>query len=342
MVGVIAQEVIHKKELLGPSEIQTIYFGGGSPSFIEAGGLAKILISIHQHFHVSEKAEITIECNPDDIDQTFAQELTNLGFNRISLGVQSFFDSDLKMLNRAHSSNQANEAIELLQNSGFNNITLDLIYGLPGSSMKKWERNIQQALALNVPHISSYCLTIEDKTLLKHQIEKGVLKEISESDQLKQYKLLVKSLEDKGYEHYEISNFALPGFRSKHNSSYWQNKDYLGLGPSAHSKIGQRRFWNISNNNQFIKRFKTDKKYWEEEILTEKDMFNELIMIGLRMKEGLDLKQLRDFSFFESDFLPELKKLVENGKIKQENERIHIIGKNKFIADTIISDLFIV
>ena len=278
MVGAMLEEIIHKKEHFPTFSVETIYFGGGSPSFIDPKGLAKILDSIRENFEVSNPLEVTIECNPDDVSREFALEIAKMGFNRISLGIQSFFDEDLKMMNRAHNVNQVEASIQNLKEAGFDNITIDLIYGLPGSNLKKWEENLEKAIALDVPHISSYCLTIEDRTLLKHQLESGELSPISEKANLEQYELLVSKLNDAGYEQYEISNFAKNGYQSIHNSSYWKNEDYLGIGPSAHSKVGNKRFWNISNNNQFIKRFKTNNQYWEEEVLSERDIFNELII----------------------------------------------------------------
>ncbi|MEZ4938377.1 MAG: radical SAM family heme chaperone HemW [Crocinitomicaceae bacterium] len=342
MVGAIQQEIIHKSKQFPIFHVETIYFGGGSPSFISLENLNVILSSIKESFTVAENPETTIECNPDDISVSFSEGLKEMGFNRISLGIQSFYDSDLQMLNRAHNSNQIELAISNLKNAGFQNITIDLIYGLPGSNLERWSENLEKAIQLNIPHISSYCLTVEEKTLLHYQIENGTLHVLSDQLQSEQFELLMNKLQVSGYDQYEISNFARPGFESIHNSSYWKNEDYLGIGPSAHSKIGNKRFWNISNNNQFIKRFKTNNQYWEEEVLSEKDIFNELIMIGLRTKRGVSLKELHNFPFYESQFLPELEKLVQTGKIHFENDTIQIVGKNKFIADTIISDLFIV
>lgn len=342
MVGAIEQELIKKNVLFQEVSIETIYFGGGSPSFISITNLKRILDTIREQYSVVKNLEITIECNPDDIDLSFATAIYSIGFNRISLGIQSFFDDDLQMMNRVHSSKEAKSAVDSLKEAGFENITIDLIYGLPNSDMKKWETNIDQALALGVPHISSYCLTIEDKTLLKHQIEKGIVKTIEDSEQLDQFKFLTKKLIEAGYEHYEISNFAKEGYRSKHNSSYWRNKDYIGVGPSAHSKIGNRRFWNISNNSEYIKRLKMDMEISEEEILSQKDQFNELIMIGLRTKEGVSISELKKYRFFDKNFQKELENLQNQDKISLKNEVITIEGENKFIADTIISDLFIV
>ena len=342
MVGAIEQELIKKNVLFQEVSIETIYFGGGSPSFISITNLKRILDTIREQYSVVKNLEITIECNPDDIDLSFATAIYSIGFNRISLGIQSFFDDDLQMMNRVHSSKEAKSAVDSLKEAGFENITIDLIYGLPNSDMKKWETNIDQALALGVPHISSYCLTIEDKTLLKHQIDKGIVKTIEDSEQLDQFKFLTKKLIEAGYEHYEISNFAKEGYRSKHNSSYWRNKDYIGVGPSAHSKIGNRRFWNISNNSEYIKRLKMYMEISEEEILSQKDQFNELIMIGLRTKEGVSISELKKYRFFDKNFQKELEILQNQDKISLKNEVITIEGENKFIADTIISDLFIV
>jgi oxygen-independent coproporphyrinogen-3 oxidase len=342
MVGAMCSEIIKKKHLFDNENVETIYFGGGSPSFIQTEFLKKILEELRNNYQIKENPEITIECNPDDINREFMSKISSYGFNRVSLGIQSFFDEDLALLNRAHNANEAKESIEIIKSAGIENITIDLIYGLPNMTLEKWHSNIQNALDLGVPHISSYCLTIEDKTLLKHQIEKGELTIPKEKEQLDQFKYLVKTLVKEGFDHYEISNFSKPGFISKHNSSYWKNKNYLGFGPSAHSKVDNKRFWNISNNNQFIKRLETNNKFEEEEVLSEKDQFNELIMIGLRTKWGVSISAIQKFSFFNSDFQKMLQKMENQGKISLKNEHIYIEGSNKFIADTIISDLFIV
>ncbi len=342
MVGAICQELINKSHLFQEVSIQTIYFGGGSPSFIQTENLARILDQIRENYSLEEPLEVTIECNPDDINQNFSDAIMEMGFNRISLGIQSFFNEDLELMNRAHDSDQAASAVQQLKKSGFQNITIDLIYGLPNTSMEKWKANIQQALNLDVPHISSYCLTIEEKTLLHHQIETGAIQLPTPESQLEQFVFLSETLVKEGYEHYEISNFAKPGFESKHNSSYWKNKDYIGVGPSAHSKIGNKRFWNISNNYQYIKRLKTDLNVSEEEILSEKDLFNEMLMIGLRTKWGVKLDNIRSSEFYTTEFQKELNKKIEEGFLQIEDEAIKISGVNKFIADTIISDLFIV
>lgn len=342
MVGAICQEIIKKKDKLINNTIETVYFGGGSPSFIETENIGKIIQELQNHFEIEKNVEITIECNPDDITEEFLVKIIEYGVNRISLGIQSFFDDDLKLLNRAHDSTSASDSIQLIKNAGIQNITIDLIYGLPNMTMDRWQQNIQKALDLDVPHISSYCLTIEEKTLLHHQVSKGIIQVPKDEEQFDQYSYLVVRLTKEGYDNYEISNFAKEGSISKHNSSYWKNKNYLGFGPSAHSKIGNVRFWNISNNNQFIKRLETDNKFDEEEILTQQDLFNELIMIGLRTKWGVEIAQLATFPFYDKDFQELLNKLESEDKIFQENDRIFITQKNKFIADTIISELFVV
>ena len=342
MVRAICLEIEKKRFFLGDHEIKTIYFGGGSPSFIQSQNLAKILAAIQKFFNVISEPEITVECNPDDIDDQFLSSMKAIDVNRISIGVQSFFDDDLKLLNRAHNGNMAYDAIRKIQDFGFDNITLDLIYGLPQLNHERWAKNIDLALGLNIPHISSYCLTVEDKTLLKHQLEKGKIQLPNEEEQSSQFKYLVTTLTDAGFDHYEISNFAKSDFISKHNSSYWKNENYLGFGPSAHSKIDNKRFWNISNNNQYIKGIMADQVVYEEEKLSEQDLFNEILMIGLRTKWGVDLKELQRFSFYDLSFKKELNQLIQEKKIKVHEDRIYIEGANKFIADTIISNLFIV
>lgn len=342
MVGGICEEIFKKKAYFEDTIVETLYFGGGSPSFIEAENIGKIIESVRENYQVDPEAEITIECNPDDIDREFLTNMIAFGINRVSLGVQSFFDEDLSLLNRAHNGKNAEDAIQMIQAAGIQNISIDLIYGLPNLSFENWQKNVQKAIDSGVPHISSYCLTVEEKTLLHHQLKSGIIQLPSDEAQLKQYEYLISTLIENGFDHYEISNFSKLNSISKHNSSYWKNKNYLGFGPSAHSKINQTRFWNISNNNLFLKRLKTNTDFFEKEELSDIDLFNELIMIGLRTKWGVEISELKNFPFYNAEFEKILKKLQKEDRIRLQNGRITIEGSNKFIADTIISDLFVV
>lgn len=268
--------------------IETIYFGGGTPSVLDIGDLILVINKIRESFHVLHTAEITLEANPDDIDEDKLTGWKEIGINRLSIGIQSFFEEDLQWMNRAHSSEQAVSSLQSAIKE-FDNITIDLIYGHPLLTNEKWKQNVQKVIDLNIPHISCYALTVEPKTPLDKMIREKKKENVNQGKQAEQFLLLMQWLEEAGYEHYEISNFAKPGFRSKHNSSYWQGKKYLGLGPSAHSFDGISRQWNISNNNVYIGALSKNEIPFEKEILSDTQKLNEYIMTSLRTVEGLDL-----------------------------------------------------
>ncbi len=271
--------------------LETIYFGGGTPSLLSADELYLIMGSILKNFKVHNDAEITLEANPDDVTKENINLWKEIGINRISLGVQSFFDEDLVFMNRAHNSLQSFNAINLLQEADLKNISIDLIYGSPTTSKEIWVQNIQKAIRLGVPHISSYCLTIEPKTVLAYKVKKG---EIIVEDHIanEQFDILINQLVREGFEHYEISNFARPGYHSKHNTSYWQNKHYHGFGPGAHAYNGTHRRWNLANNPLYIQAIKMHLPYFEEEPLTLFDQYNEYIMTRLRTSWGINLADI--------------------------------------------------
>jgi oxygen-independent coproporphyrinogen-3 oxidase len=323
--------------------IETIYFGGGTPSLLSYQEVVSILFAIKQNYKVTEDAEITLEANPDDINIQKLNDWKNAGINRLSIGIQSFIERDLTWMNRAHNATQALDCINLATQSGFNNFSIDLIFGTPGLTDEEWQKNIQTVIDLKVPHVSSYALTVEPKTALKKMIRLKKKENINNDVQATQYRMLMKGLREAGYEHYEISNFAKPGFRSKHNSSYWQSKKYIGIGPSAHSYDGKSRMWNRSNNIYYIKSLAQNVIPFEKEILTGAQKMNEYIMTSLRTIEGIDLQ------FVENNFSDKEKNRIESlfdAKIKEENyfienNKIILTDEGKLFADSIAVELFL-
>lgn len=322
--------------------IETIYFGGGTPSLLSTDELKKILELIHKYFHIVIQPEITLEANPDDLTTQKVKELRTTEINRLSIGVQSFHDEDLNYMNRIHNSQQADYSIKLSQDKGFENITIDLIYGTPTLSDSQWKENILRAIELKIPHISTYALTVENNTPLFHLIRRKKLDPVDDSKVANQFLLLMETMGQHGFEHYEISNFSKPGFRSKHNTSYWEGKSYIGIGPSAHSYIGKKRRWNISSNVRYIQNIQDNAPYFEEEILTVNNLYNEYIMTGLRRIEGISASYIE--SNFGSDyknyFIKELEKVDPSFYI-YKNNIAQLTKTGKIMADRIASDLFI-
>ena len=287
---------------------------------------------------ISGDAEITLEANPDDINEEKLAGWKEIGINRLSIGVQSFFEEDLLWMNRAHNAQQAIDNLQLAIKQ-FDNITIDLIYGHPLLSNEKWKQNVEKVIALNIPHISCYALTVEPKTPLSKMIKEKKKEDIQQEKQAEQFLLLMQWLEDAGYEHYEISNFAKPGFRSRHNSSYWQGKKYLGLGPSAHSFDGESRQWNVSNNNIYTESLEKNKIPFEKETLTPSQKANEYIMTALRTKEGLDLDKLP--ATVSHELRAASKKFFESGKLILRENKLILTREGKLFADGIAAELFI-
>lgn len=345
MIDSIKKEISLRKEELQNKKLQSLYFGGGTPSILGVDALKTITDEVLKYFSFEKDIEITLEANPDDLDKQFLQELSSSHFNRLSIGTQSFYEEDLKLMNRAHNASQAEDSIKRAQDFGFENISIDLIYGSPTSSFQIWKDNLQRAVDLQVAHISSYALTVEPKTALENWISKGKINSPNETEQNEEFYYMSEFLKEKGFVHYEISNFGKPDFFSKHNSAYWKYKEYLGIGPSAHSYVGHsKRSWNVANNSQYIKALNENKLALETEILSEKDKFNEMMMIGLRTIWGVDLT---DFNSKFSDeiqnhFHKEVKNKLEEGVLQVENNFLKIPEKNWFLADGIASDLFIV
>lgn len=343
MVKAISRELeLRKHEIHNP--LETIYFGGGTPSVLSENELGAIFKTIESNFEITSDAEITLEANPDDLDQKKITELKQLPVNRLSIGVQSFFDEDLQLMNRAHNSQQAESSIKRAQDAGFENITIDLIYGSPTTSDEMWKKNLEKAVELQIPHISSYALTVEPKTALNHQIKKGLVREPEDSRQQEQFHLLVEKLNENGFEHYEISNFAKAGFHSTHNSAYWKGKNYVGIGPSAHSYDGNSRSWNIANNTRYIQEIFKGNLPSETEILSSKDIINELTMIGLRTVYGIDLPELQKIIPEEifTEWKSNAEKFIAEGKLTEKDNKLYLNSEYRFFADGIASELFII
>ena len=338
MLGALLKETELQKDYLGNEAVETIYFGGGTPSLLEKEDLRSQIEKFRQTFNVSDKAEITFEANPDDITEEKLAGWKEIGINRLSIGVQSFFEEDLLWMNRAHNAEQAVSSLQLAVKY-FDNITMDLIYGHPLLSNEKWKQNVEKVIALNIPHISCYALTVEPKTPLYKMIKEKKKEDVQQEKQAEQYLLLMEWLENAGYEHYEISNFAKPGFRSRHNSSYWQGKKYLGLGPSAHSFNGESRQWNISNNNIYIESLEKNEIPFEKEILTQSQKANEYIMTSLRTMEGLDINMIPEAMSYELQAAS--KKFIESGKLTLKENKLILTKEGKLFADGIAADLFI-
>jgi oxygen-independent coproporphyrinogen-3 oxidase len=325
-------------------EIKTIYFGGGTPSLIDNNAIANILTQIKKYFTINTNAEITLEANPDDISIEKAKSWKDLGINRFSLGIQSFEDNYLQWMNRAHSASQSFEAIEIIRETGFENFSIDLIYGTPGQTTEGWTKDLQTAIDLKIPHLSCYALTVEEKTALHHLIEKGEKENVNPEEQAERFELLMKLTSDAGYCHYEISNFALPGYESKHNSAYWEGVPYMGIGPSAHSYDGIKRKWNIANNISYTKAILDNSPLFEEEILSKNDRFNEYCMTALRRSKGIEKQKiislggLEGLSIINKMILPQ----IESNKVIEDENCWKLTNEGKFFADGIAASLFIV
>jgi len=335
---VLDKEITKYASFISSQDIKTIYFGGGTPSVLEISEVKRILDTIYSKIKDRRGVkEITFELNPDDGDLQYLKGLRETGINRLSIGIQSFDDDLLQVLNRRHNSYQAENVVENSRKVGFKNISVDLMYGLPGMSMEKWNKTIDKVLSLGVEHISAYHLTYEPGTVFGKKLENGIFTETPEEESVKQFKVLIEKLKNAGYEHYEVSNFSMPGKRSLHNSNYWNSVKYLGLGPSAHSFDGSKRWWNVSSIGKYLKGEFVE----NEEILTETDRYNELVMLKLRTAEGISTEKLKGAGErYHSFFKANIEKHISSGNVKFENERYFITQKGIFISDYIISELF--
>jgi len=342
LVNALCKELmLRKNELSG--KVETIYFGGGTPSLLSSEELSHIFETIYSNYKISENPEITLEANPDDLTLARIQELANSRINRLSIGIQSFFEEDLKLMNRAHNASEALECIKKTKEF-FENISIDLIYGIPKMSNKRWKKNLEIALNLNVPHLSCYALTVEPKTALKKFIEKGIVPPVDEEAAKEHYEILLSETEKAGLENYEFSNFGKPGFHSRNNTAYWEGKPYLGIGPSAHSYDGKFRSWNVANNTKYIKSIEAGELPSEQEFLSKEDKYNEYIMTSLRTKKGVSLERIENE--FGKEYSAYLSKQAEtalkNELLILEDNTLKISKKGKFLSDGIAADLFLV
>lgn len=340
MIDAICLEIEQRADYLASKGSSSIYFGGGTPSLLTKAELNQILETIQGRFTLANSCEITLEANPDDIDLERLSFWKQVGINRLSIGLQSFKESDLQWMNRAHSVNEALQCVSLARKSGITNISVDLIYGLPHLSMEEWKQHIETVLAMDVQHISAYCLTIEEKTALHHLVESKKIVPAGEDDQSEQFIFLIDRLKQAGFNHYEISNFGLPGFEAVHNSSYWKGAQYLGVGPSAHSFDGKSRQWNVANNTLYIKNLASG-TYFELEELSPKDRWNELLLIGLRTSYGVNLEQL--FAILEpsKDYVEKVSEFKQNEWLFEENGTLLLTSEGRLKADFIASELFV-
>lgn len=341
-VVALNSEIRLRKNFFPPgTQIRTLYFGGGTPGILNADELNEILENLHANFDLSGLKEFTLEVNPDDITYEKLEVWNSAGVNRLSIGIQSFRDEDLKLLNRAHDAVAAIEGVIMAKESGFQNITIDLMFGLPGLSLADWENNLRKAIHLNVPHISVYALSVEEKTRLAHEVKTKKVIVADEEAYATQFTLMTDLLSAHGYRQYEISNFARGGFESRHNSSYWLGYPYLGLGPSAHSFDLNVRSWNVANNSRYAELLKTGNLAIEEsETLTGDNHYNEFLMTRLRLDEGLDVDAFREIFGTEIGMDPAAKKYMDAGMILIEDNRMKLSRAGKIISDAILRDLF--
>ena len=342
MVLALVKELQLRKDEFHNEVVETIYFGGGTPSRLQIADLRLQLDSIYKHYKVVQNPEITLEANPDDLSEDYMIELKKIGFNRLSIGIQSFFEDDLQLMNRAHNAAEAKRCLEVATQY-FDNISVDLIYGIPNMSNEKWKKNIETALSFGIPHISSYALTVEPKTALHTFIQKGIIPQPDDEVAQEHFQILVDTLTEHDFIHYELSNFGKENYFSKNNSAYWLGKKYLGIGPSAHSYDGEQRGWNVSNNSLYIKSIQENKLPIETEVLSKTDRYNEYVMTGLRTIWGVSLDRIEtEFGANYLDYLnQQSQKYIEDHLLFVDENILRTTKKGKFLSDGIASDLFL-
>ena len=343
-LATVVKEANSRKTYLEGESVSTIYIGGGTPSVLSPDEIKRIIEELKKIFPTDENCEITVELNPDDIDLKYLKGLKEGGINRISLGIQSWRDEDLKFLNRRHDSSQAERALKDSIDTGFENVTIDLIYGLPGLSSSAWESNLEKSLSFDIKHISAYHLTIEPGTALGKMKRKGRLSEIDEEESTNQFNILIEKTESAGFIHYEISNFGRKGYFSKHNTNYWKQVSYIGLGPSAHSFNHYSRQWNIRDLKKYMAAVNAGKPFFEREELTMRTRFNEYIMTSLRTMWGVDLDYVeKAFEKEGYDYVMNMSgKFIAYGMMKQENKCLVLTTQGKMISDNIISEFMMI
>ena len=341
MVNALVKELELRKNELKNLTVETIYFGGGTPSLLAIDELLLIINTIYKHYKVVENPEITLEANPDDLSKNVIIQLSKSPINRLSIGIQSFFETDLKLMNRAHNAEEAKACLQEATKH-FDNISVDLIYGIPGLTHENWLKNIETVLSFNIPHISSYALTVEPKTALDSFIKKGVIANVDDEVAQQQFYMLIEKLEASGFVHYELSNFGKPNYFSKNNSAYWQGKPYLGIGPSAHSFNGNERGWNVRNNSKYIKSLEQQILPIETETLSTTDKYNEYIMTGLRTIWGVSLEKVtNEFGkHYKEYLLKQAEKHINENLLYIEEDKLLVTKKGKFLSDGIASHLF--
>jgi len=336
-VEALKKEAVNRKDYLGGDEVRTVYFGGGTPSLLKPAEIGGILDVLRQHYKITAAAEITLEANPDTVSKETLEEYNKLGINRLSVGIQSFFDDDLQYLSRKHDSKHAMQVLNWAREVGFQEVTLDLIYGIPTLTDEKWRRNLELFFTTGINHLSAYALTVEEKTALGQRIAKGLAAPVNEDSVIRQYGILVEMTRQHGFEHYEISNFARPGHYSKHNTIYWKGEKYLGLGPSAHSYDGVSRQWNVAGVKDYC-----DSYSFEKEELTLDDRYNEYVMTSLRTCWGCDAGYIRN-NFGEKyakKFEKGVKNYILNGKMFQQDQKYILNDHGMLFADGIAAELF--
>lgn len=342
MIEAIIKELTMRKNEFEGILVETIYFGGGTPSLLTIKELNSIVNTVYKHYQVIKNPEITLEANPDDLSKKTIKALSKSAVNRLSIGVQSFFEKDLKLMNRAHNATEAKDCIAEAVKY-FDNISIDLIYGIPGASNKRWIKNIETALSFNIPHISSYALTVEPKTALHKFIDKGIVPNVDDDQAQEQFQILLEKLDAANFIHYELSNFGKEHFFSRNNSAYWQGKSYLGIGPSAHSFNGTQRSWNVRNNSIYINSIQKDMLPREVETLTTTDCYNEYVMTGLRTIWGVSISKVEaDFGLsYKNYLLKQAQKHIEEHLLYIDDNKLLVTKEGKFLSDGIAADLFL-
>ncbi|MFT6997489.1 MAG: oxygen-independent coproporphyrinogen-3 oxidase [Cryomorphaceae bacterium] len=323
--------------------INTVYFGGGTPGILSIAQLETVLTAIRSNYKISSDAEVTLETNPDDVSKEKTEGWAKLGVNRLSIGIQSFFDNHLTWMNRAHNAAEAENCVKIALEVGIDNMTIDLIYGVPNMTVDEWKENLNKAVDLGVNHISAYCLTVEPNTALGHHVAKGKEKPVNEEAAALHFEYMVDFLASKGFRQYEVSNFSKPGFESEHNSAYWAGVPYIPLGPSAHGFDGTSRYWNVANNAGYCAAIEAGELPTTKETLSREERFNEWVMTGLRTAKGIDLKR-GDQEFgvdFQKIYSAEIERIIDDGSARLENDQLTLTKKGMFLADGIASDFFI-
>lgn len=343
LIDALQKELTLRNDYLNERTIQTIYFGGGTPSLLSANQISNLLNECKKIYSISDEAEITLEANPDDLEINYLHQLRNVGINRLSIGIQTFSAQGLKLMNRRHTPDQAIDAVKNAQIAGFDNISVDLIYGIPHMENEQWQANLNTIFKMNIQHLSAYHLTYHRNTVLWKRLKKGTIREIDEQQSVEQFEMLSATAEKNGFIQYEVSNFALPGYFSKHNSSYWKQTEYIGIGPSAHSFNMQNRQWNVSNLETYLSSIIEGKVPCETEILSTNDKFNDYIITSLRTIWGVDMQYVEENfgNKLLSDLIKMATKYIDNEQLSIDSNKMFLTKKGIFISDKIMSDLIV-